>query len=98
MKRKQTMTVHVLTAEEIRRRRARRDYMRSYRARKGKATAPRPYVTSTVVPREVEAEREATFSAPLSPGQILLGDPLPGRSALDKKMAAANKRRLWPWF
>jgi len=90
------MTVHVLTAEEIRRRRARRDYMRCWRARKGQP-ALRPYVTSTAVPREVEAEREMMLSAPLSPDQLLLGDPPPGRSALDKKIAAANKRRFWPW-
>ena len=85
----------VITFTELERRRARRDYMRRYRARGGKANGVRPYVTATIVPCAVEAEREAALAAPRTPDQLLLGDPLPGRSALDKKNARANKRGIW---
>ena len=36
-------------------------------------------------PREVLAEREAAWTAELTPNIVVLGDPLPGRSALDAK-------------
>ena len=36
-------------------------------------------------PGEVLAEREAAWAAELTPNMVLLGDPLPGRSALDAK-------------
>ena len=85
----------LITAAELARRRARRDYMRLYRARGGKANGLRPYVASTVVPGAVEAERTAALASPRTPDQLLLGDPLPGRSALDKKRAAATKRSIW---
>jgi hypothetical protein len=80
---------------ELERRRARRDYMRRYRARKGKGDGFRPYVMTTVVPCAVEAEREAALAASRTPDQLLLGDPLPGRSALDRKNARASKRGIW---
>jgi alkanesulfonate monooxygenase SsuD/methylene tetrahydromethanopterin reductase-like flavin-dependent oxidoreductase (luciferase family) len=85
----------VVTFSEFERRRARRDYMRRYRARKGKGDSIRPYVMATVVPCAVEAEREAVLAAPRTPDQLLLGDPLPGRSALDRKIARASKRGIW---
>jgi hypothetical protein len=88
------MTARIISLADIRRRRARRDYMRRYRARRGKPTL-RPYVTAAVIPHAVAAERDAALSAPLSPDQLLLGDPLPGRSALDRKRAAASKRSIW---
>jgi hypothetical protein len=34
---------------------------------------------------EVLAEREAMWAAELTPNMAVLGDPLPGRSALDAK-------------
>ena len=34
-------------------------------------------------PGEVLAEREAVWAAELTPNMVVLGDPLPGRSALD---------------
>ena len=37
------------------------------------------------LPAEVDAERNAALAAERSPAAVLLGDPLPGRSALDKK-------------
>ena len=36
-------------------------------------------------PDEVWAEREAAWSAEMTPNMVVLGDPLPGRSALDAK-------------
>jgi hypothetical protein len=36
-------------------------------------------------PGEVLAEREAAWEAELTPNMAVLGDPLPGRSALDAK-------------
>jgi hypothetical protein len=38
-----------------------------------------------MAPGEVLAEREAARSAELTPNMMVLGDPLPGRSALDAK-------------
>ena len=38
-----------------------------------------------VAPDEVLAEREAAWAAELTPNIVVLGDPLPGRSALDAK-------------
>jgi hypothetical protein len=40
-------------------------------------------------PIEVVAEREAAWAAELTPNMVVLGDPLPGRSALDAKRRAA---------
>lgn len=42
------------------------------------------------VPRDVWADRERRLSRQtwLTPGQLLLGDPLPGRSALDQRRRA----------
>ena len=36
-------------------------------------------------PGEVLAEREAVWAAELTPNMVVLGDPPPGRSALDAK-------------
>jgi hypothetical protein len=36
-------------------------------------------------PHEVLAEREIRWTAELTPNIVVLGDPLPGRSALDAK-------------
>jgi hypothetical protein len=36
-------------------------------------------------PGEVLAEREIAWAAELTPNMVVLGDPLPGRSALDAK-------------
>jgi hypothetical protein len=36
-------------------------------------------------PSEVLAERETAWAAELTPNMVVLGDPLPGRSALDAK-------------
>jgi len=36
-------------------------------------------------PGEVWAEREAAWAAEWTPNMMVLGDPLPGRSALDAK-------------
>ena len=36
-------------------------------------------------PAEVLAERKAAWAAELTPNMVVLGDPLPGRSALDAK-------------
>jgi hypothetical protein len=36
-------------------------------------------------PGEVLAERETAWAAELTPNMVVLGDPLPGRSALDAK-------------
>jgi hypothetical protein len=85
----------LVTYAELERRRARRDYMRRYRARKGKGDSIRPYVMATAVPCAVAAERETALAAPRTPDQILLGDPLPGRSALDRKNARIFKRGIW---
>ncbi len=57
----------LITAAELARRRARRDYMRRYRARGGKANGERPYVVTTLVPRAVEAERAAALAASSTP-------------------------------
>ena len=39
--------------------------------------------TVSCSPGEVLAEREAAWAAELTPNMAVLGDPLPGRSALD---------------
>jgi hypothetical protein len=36
-------------------------------------------------PGEVLAERETAWAAELTPNMVVLGDPLPGRSALEAK-------------
>ena len=36
-------------------------------------------------PGEVLAKRETAWAAELTPNMVVLGDPLPGRSALDAK-------------
>jgi hypothetical protein len=41
-------------------------------------------------PGEVLAEREAAWAANLTPNMVVLGDPLPGRSALDAKHRTAS--------
>ena len=89
------MKAELVTNAELERRRARRDYMQRYRARGGKPVGLRPYVAATVIPRAVEEEREAVLAAPRTPNQLLLGDPLPGRSALDRKNARLFKRGIW---
>jgi hypothetical protein len=40
-------------------------------------------------PAAVLAERDATSAAELTPNMAVLGDPLPGRSALDAKQRAS---------
>jgi hypothetical protein len=40
------------------------------------------------LPRDVLAERNHRLSLPLTIGQIVLGDPPPGYSALDRKLGA----------
>jgi hypothetical protein len=37
-------------------------------------------------PQEVLAERDAAWANELTPNMAVLGDPLPGRSALDAKL------------
>jgi hypothetical protein len=37
-------------------------------------------------PREVWAERETAWACEWTPNMVVLGDPLPGRSALDAKL------------
>jgi hypothetical protein len=37
-------------------------------------------------PQEVLAERDAAWASELTPNMVVLGDPLPGRSALDAKL------------
>lgn len=41
-------------------------------------------------PATVLAERDAASAADLTPNMAVLGDPLPGRSALDAKLRAAR--------
>ena len=41
-----------------------------------------------IVPQSVLIERAEILSKPLTLSQIFLGDPMPGRSALDKKVSA----------
>ena len=41
-------------------------------------------------PDEVLAERDAACAAELTPNIVVLGDPLPGRSALDAKHRASQ--------
>ena len=45
-------------------------------------------------PAEVLAEREAALAAELTPNMVVLGDPLPGRSALDAKYRTSPCRLL----
>lgn len=45
------------------------------------------YTTRIKTPPHVSEERHRVFSANLTPDQMLMGDPMPGRSALDKKRA-----------
>jgi hypothetical protein len=40
-------------------------------------------------PSEVLAERDAVWEADLTPNMVVLGDPPPGRSALDAKHRAS---------
>lgn len=42
---------------------------------------------SAKVPDEVEAERRRAIEADRTPNMIALGDPLPGRSALERRNA-----------
>ena len=42
-------------------------------------------IARRAIPDEVLAEREAVWRAELTPNMVVLGDPLPGRSALDVK-------------
>ena len=43
-------------------------------------------------PGEVLAERETAWAAELTPNMVVLGDPLPGRSALDAKHRTSPHR------
>lgn len=43
-----------------------------------------PVFPAPTPPEEVLAERDRVFSAPCTIGQMLLGEPMPGRSALDR--------------
>ena len=45
----------------------------------------RTIVLLRTAPREVLAEREAAWAVELTPNMVVLGDPLPGRSALDAR-------------
>lgn len=42
-------------------------------------------------PDRVLAERETAWAAELTPNMAILGDPLPGRSALDAKHRASSR-------
>ena len=49
-------------------------------------TTEREYtIARHAAPDEVLAEREAAWTAEWTPNMMVLGDPLPGRSALDAK-------------
>ena len=49
-------------------------------------TTEREYtIARRAAPDEVLAEREAAWTAEWTPNMMVLGDPLPGRSALDAK-------------
>jgi hypothetical protein len=47
-------------------------------------------VVLRTAPREVLAERETAWAAELTPNMVVLGDPLPGRSALDARLRASR--------
>ena len=42
-------------------------------------------------PEQVLAERETVWAAEVTPNMALLGDPLPGRSALDAKHRGSSR-------
>jgi hypothetical protein len=56
--------------------------MRGFRL---EATELEHTIARRAAPDEVLAEREAVWTAELTPNMVVLGDPLPGRSALDAK-------------
>jgi hypothetical protein len=58
---------------------------RSRRWRRQETELGETIVLLPIVPREVLAEREAARAAELTPNIVVLGDPLPGRSALDAR-------------
>lgn len=74
-----------LSPEELARR---RDYNRDYmRQQRGSTGLPRGTAGAAKPSEEALYERDRCLAAVLTPGQLLLGDPLPGRSALDRREA-----------
>jgi hypothetical protein len=51
---------------------------------------------SVEAPPEAVAERDRVYAAPRTIHMVLLGDPPPGRSALDQKRAAASEENSIP--
>ena len=59
--------------------------MRGFRSSAEEMELGHTVVMFRAAPGEVLAEREAAWAAELTPNIVVLGDPLPGRSALDAK-------------
>jgi hypothetical protein len=59
--------------------------MRGFRRLSVETELGHTIATFRAAPDEVLAEREAAWAAELTPNIVVLGDPLPGRSALDAK-------------
>jgi hypothetical protein len=58
----------------------------NWRLEHGTPPAPGSPVRTIDIPPEVQHERDRALAAPRDLTAILLGDPLPGRSALDRRM------------
>ena len=59
--------------------------MRGLQRWSSEATELEYTIARHAAPDQVLAEREATWTAEWTPNMMVLGDPLPGRSALDAK-------------
>lgn len=77
--------------KEANRRHARESYYRQRERRHGMRRMKRKGFIYAEEPREIPKtvlnEREQSWDGALTPGMIVLGDPLPGRSALDRERA-----------
>ena len=62
--------------------------MPAFRRRSSEETKPGHTIALLFwqAPQEVLAERDAAWANELTPNMAVLGDPLPGRSALDAKL------------
>jgi len=60
--------------------------MAAFRRWRSEETKPGHPIGLFWVPQEVLAERDAVWANEVTPNMAVLGDPLPGRSALDAKL------------
>jgi hypothetical protein len=69
--------------------------MRALRRWNSEETKPgHPIAPFRQAPQEVLAEREAAWAKEWTPNMTILGDPLPGRSALDARFRSHTQQAI----